>query len=127
MDKDSPRFRGNVREVEYLEDRCRIHYHLRRHPTVGDVTGTVSLDHAEIDGLPGYDNRNAEGQYLNDRHASYAFYDVEIPGTDATVVAVFHNSQAGNTDDFGDAAYPEDDLIGVYRHTGAGPLRVAFR
>lgn len=56
--------------------------------------------------------------------AAMPFTTSKSPGQAATLVAVFHNSQARNTDTFGDTTHPEDDLIGIFLHTGPGPLRV---
>jgi len=61
MGLEKSNFRGNVTNVEFLENKLLIHYHLRKNWNVSDLIGVYSLYYTKIDELDVYQNRDGEG------------------------------------------------------------------
>ena len=121
-----PSFTGNVKKTDFHRNKLVIHYHLRRNWNQSDVLGIWSISYKDIKNLPRYNGCDSDGNYINDRNGSLSFREINIPSCSETIVIIFQNSFAGQTDTFGDPQYPEDDIVGIFRHMGPSPIKVKY-
>lgn len=126
MNINKPPFRANFKNAEFLEDEIHIHFHLRRNWNESDVTGKIILRFDDLKHLSFYDRRDRNGVYINDKAGSFSFYEIQIPQLSKNIVVVFRNLWAGQNDDYGDAAYPHDEIVGVFKQEGFDSIRVKY-